>query len=100
MAPPPFLPPPHGPEGRGEGGEKNLSGAVRGALGPSYRPRKPPNEKWTKHYQRSVLDSIDGPLGRGEGIFRQRWGQARPPEAASPAHKEVKSATDKHSPGS
>ncbi len=24
MAPPPFLPPPHGPKGRGEGGEKSL----------------------------------------------------------------------------
>ncbi len=33
MAPPPFLPPPHGPWGRGEGGEKSFLGAERGAFG-------------------------------------------------------------------
>ncbi len=41
MAPPPFLPPPHGPEGRGEGGEKIFRGRCKGPKAPRTAPETP-----------------------------------------------------------
>ncbi len=48
MAPPPFLPPPHGPWGRGEGGEKSFLGAERGAEGAPLRPQSPQGNELRK----------------------------------------------------
>ncbi len=53
MAPPPFLPPPHGPLGRGEGGEKRFQGT------------KTKNQIWREHSGQIRRPLLSRALGVG-----------------------------------
>ncbi len=70
MAPSPFIPPPHGPKGRGEGGSIYFLGELR-AFG-ARLPPKPPGENQLRNFEYFKGE----PGAKGARLTRQSpWNQ-------------------------